>query len=347
MALVWSESAQWTTSASRFNRRYTFGSLATLNATGGRNGGASAGSNGVIVYPSDPTPSGDTFIAFIRFRAAVGTSIWLAFGDSITNTSNSFIRAEVKLEITSAGAIKLYRCTNTSSKTQIATTSDGFLSMAGVLYGIALRVKVHGSAGETEVLVDGASVPALALTGANTLNNGTWNSVSINAGGAGVGWSDLVVLDNTNPTGNDPNTILPDVRVDYRPANGNGYLSEFTGSDADSTDNYLHVDETAVDDDTSYVEKLAAGIDAYAVANSPLAGATLVGVTHLSTWRKTDAGVVTAKHGIRASATNYLSSAAALPVSYVTASKCYGVNPAGGAWTEAGFNGIEGVIEKT
>lgn len=348
MALVWSESCQWTTSSTRFNRRYNFGAIATIDATGGRAGGPAAGAGGVIAYPIELVPSGTTCVQFVRVLTSLSWtgSFRLAFGLDMTNTTNIHLKSEVYLEITTGGQMRILRGNATTTGTLLGETAVGFLSMSGVLYGIAIRVTIHGSTGTTEVLVDGVAVAALTLTGQNTSNVGSWNSVAVRSVGA-PGWCDWMVLDGTNPTGNDPYELIPDVRVDYRPANGNGYLSEFTGSDADSTDNYLHVDETAVDDDTSYVEKLAAGIDAYAVANSPLAGATLVGVTHLSTWRKTDAGVVTAKHGIRASATNYLSSAAALPVSYVTASKCYGVNPAGGAWTEAGFNGIEGVIEKT
>lgn len=343
MALVWSESCQWTTNAGRFERSYTFSSLATLLPTSGRNGGQAAGSGALIAYPPEPAPSGDTFIAFVRVNAAVGQTFWLAFGAAISNVTNSFIRAEVLLEIASDGSIKLYRCTNTSTKTELATTVPGFLSMTNVLYGIAIRVKIHGSTGETEVLVDGVSVPALALTGANTLNNGTWNSVSIRSNGGTGGWCDFVVLDNTNPTGNDPNTILPDVRVDYRVPTGAGYLTQFT---PDSGNNWARAGEAAVDDDTSYVQATAAAIDGYEVQDLPLPGATIIGVKAKATFRKTDAGVAITRVGLRSSGVNYMTASIAMPVSYITRGRHYGTNPAGGAWTEAAFNAAQVVIEK-
>jgi len=55
-------------------------------------------------------------------------------------------------------------------------------------------------------------------------------------------------------SGSDNNTFLGPVKVATLLPDGNGNTSDFVGSDADSTDNYLHVDDTTTDDDSTYVE---------------------------------------------------------------------------------------------
>jgi hypothetical protein len=80
----------------------------------------------------------------------------------------------------------------------------------------------------------------------------------------------LLALDFTGNTGTSPVTAVGasvpiQKRFMYLAPNGNGELSQFTGSDGNSTDNYLLVDEvSAHDDDATFVQASANGlIDSY------------------------------------------------------------------------------------
>lgn len=67
-----------------------------------------------------------------------------------------------------------------------------------------------------------------------------------------VYFDDFYVLDTSGSYAND--FIGPLIRIDCLEPNGNGNSNDFVGSDADSIDNYLHVDESPADEGVSYVE---------------------------------------------------------------------------------------------
>lgn len=347
MALIWTESCQRIRSGI-YDRVYSFvnGGGYGWSATGGRNNGPVVTGGQFTIYPLDPAPSGNTFIGGIRFNPGSGDYPLLMAGWNFTasNPQPNDTGRQIALFKTAIGGLSLRNGNGVT-----LASSPGGLIAPGTLYAVSLKCEIDSSAGTTLVLLDGVEVPSLTLSGINTdpAGSGAWNCVNFGMGQVGGNWCDVYVLDGTNPSGDDPHDIIPDARVDYVGPDGNGYVSDFVGSDADSTDNYLLVDENTPDDDSTYLELDTAGKDAYTLGAAPVSGGTIFGVTTFAHARKTDAGVAIMKTGLRLSATDYMQpDSHALPVTYREHRHHWGANPDGGAWSESDVNAAELVLEK-
>ena len=153
---------------------------------------------------------------------------------------------------------------------------------------------------------------------------------------ATVDIDDFYILDGDGPA--PYNTFLGDLRVDTIRPNGNGTTSDFVGVDADSVDNYLHVDEVTQDGDTSYLKSSTPNeIDLYALESLPVTPSVIFGVQPVSVCKKTDAGVRTAQHVIRTGGTNYFS-----PDFYPSDNDYIGFASLGGPgmWEDNPFTGV-------
>lgn len=158
----------------------------------------------------------------------------------------------------------------------------------------------------------------------------------------GYVYIDDIFLDDINGETNP--AAVPDKRFYYRRANGNGTASELTGSDGDSLDNYLLVDDVPHDGDGTYVKAAAAGLrDLYDTETFTLpANFAVAAVIPLVVAKKTDAAIGTqvklvAKNG----ASETVSSAKNLGTSYGVVLARMTTQPGGGSWDEAGVNAAE------
>jgi hypothetical protein len=162
------------------------------------------------------------------------------------------------------------------------------------------------------------------------------------SGGAQSTWffDDLYLCDGTG--GSPTNSFLGDVRVEALFPNGNGNSSQFDGSDGNSTDNYLLVDEATPNSDTDYVESPDVGDkDTYAMTNlTPTAG-TVFGVQPLPYAAKTDAGTRSIVSVARLAGTEVDSSDKALSVGYSYYPDIRETKPGGGAWSISDVNSAE------
>jgi hypothetical protein len=179
-----------------------------------------------------------------------------------------------------------------------------------------------------------------------TTANATANGIKVRNGNSAVimQFDDIYICDGTGGVNDD---FLGDVKVVSLLPDGNGTTSQFTGSDADSTDNFLHVDETDTDDDTSYVESSTAGhIDLYTFDN--LASADTVHAVQVNNVvKKDDAGSRTVRAVTRPVATNFFGdSKSPSNGSYTNETHVYDVSPETSiAWTESEINGTEFGVE--
>jgi hypothetical protein len=346
--LIWTESCQRLRTSAFYSRAYFRPDNITWSSSGGRNGGPSVRGS-VIAYPKDPEPSGSVFIAGYRMnQTAALDQLMISCGWNFASSdpwsiTNNTAR-QVSLYMAATGALEIRNHTGL-----LATTAGGLVG-DGVLRYVTVKFTIHPSAGTTQVWLDGVELPDLTLTGLNTDQNlvAAWNSFAfMTSSGAGSAWCDAYVLDGVNTSGDDPFEEILDARVDYVGPDGNGYVSDFVGSDANSTDNYLHVDENNPDDDSTYVEADAAGKDAYTLGASPAAGGTVFGVTTFAHGRKTDAGVAIARTGLRIGGADYMQpNNKALGSTFGEIRNHWGRDPSNGAWSEATFNGAEFVLEK-
>jgi hypothetical protein len=227
----------------------------------------------------------------------------------------------------------------------ILATGTKVLS-GGVWYYIELKAKIaSGTSGTYEVHIDGVS--EFSSGAANTQSTGNayadgfqfgrfddWANVSANPL-----FSDFYVADTQSGQVTD---FLGDVRVQYRAPNGNGNSSQFTGSDGNSTDNYLLVDEHPPNDDTDYVEDSTVGHkDTYTFEDLSSTSGSVYAVQIGQYAKKTDAGTRKIQSIARLSGTEVNSADEVLSASYQYFFDIRETKPGGGVWTVTDVNNAE------
>lgn len=304
--------------------------------------------------------SNTRFNAGLAFQTAAWTVAYASITASATvitgcalhaGTANMYLAfygdggtlAHVTVEFNTSGTIVVYR--GGSGGTVLTTLASAFNSAAW--YYVEVKAIVSDTVGVVEIRLNGASTPIISITGADTRNGGTLtdiDSVSIMDNGGTGYWDDWYIL---NTGGSAPhNTFLGDCRVNTLIPTGNGNSSQLLGSDANSTDNYLLVDEIPASS-ADYVGSSTTGQkDTYVMGNLDAAVATVFATQEVAHAAKSDAGAATLKTVIRTASTDYASSAFTLGTSYAPFTNIRVQNPnTAAAWTPAGVDGVEMGVE--
>ena len=243
---------------------------------------------------------------------------------------------ELNVRIETNGYLAIYR-----NNTQIAVTGSAVIG-ADVFNYIEFKGVLANSGGTAEIILNGVSV--LSFTG-DTLDGTVTDIDKIRVGsGATIDViDDLYICDGTGSTNN---TFLGDVTVEKLTPNGNGNSSVLVGSDGNSTDNYLLVDETTPST-ADYVGSATEGDkDTYAYSNIAGAPASVLGVAVNSYQAKSDSGTKFARPVVRSGTTDYVGTSVSLSTSYVAGQQLWETDPdTAVAWTESGVNAIEAGFE--
>ncbi|MGI0150005.1 MAG: hypothetical protein ACREDF_10815, partial [Thermoplasmata archaeon] len=212
-----------------------------------------------------------------------------------------------------------------------------------VFHYIEFKVTISDASGVAVLKING--VTELTGSGLDTQNttNASADRVLLGLNGSALNvntdYDDLYVCDGSGTVNND---FLGDIRCEYIPPNGNGNSSQFVGSDGNSVDNYLLVDEATPNDDTDYVESgTITEKDTYAQGNLTPTSGTVYGVQMLPYARKTDAGVRSIASIARLAAAEDLSVDKILSTSYSYFPDIRETKPGGGAWTVTDVNNAE------
>jgi len=240
------------------------------------------------------------------------------------------------------GRLSVYR----GSTSNLLGTTTGTMFLNGSKHYVEFKAKVHGSTGTFEVRVDGLSV--LSGTGANTQQSANAYANTIRLGGttgipvgAGVYYEDVYICDGS---GSAPcNDFLGDCKVVSTFPTGNGTTSNFVGSDANSTDNYLLVYETTPNT-TNYLDSLTPNdVDLVNVTDISDTPSVIYGVQTSLYVCKSDAGDVrTVADLIRSGGTNYPGAEKTLGTDWVYLCEVHEKNPnTDAAWTKTNFNSAE------
>jgi len=247
------------------------------------------------------------------------------------------------LILNSNGTLRVVR----STSTDVTDGTSSFVLSADTWLYIEWKVTIANSigAGTCEVRVNGTTIITVA-TGQDLQATGNSTAdelriVNVLSGAAFMYVDDLYLFDGT---GSENIDFAGDSKIVSLRPDGNGATSNFTGSDADSVDNHLHVDETTVDDDTSFVESnTVAHIDLYTFGDLPESPTAIHAVGVNSQLKKTDAGSRTMRNVTRPVATNFFgSSLSPSNGSYENFAEIYDLNPeTSAAWTEALLNASE------
>ena len=321
----------------------------TVIESGGRNGinllHISSYGKGIIKVLDDQA----TWIVGFAFKYTATVTQFTGICTLVDNSTG-----QISLSLNTNNKLYLTRGGTTSNpgSTVIGGVSSSTLGI-NTWYFLELKATIANSigAGTCKVRVNGVEwIDVTAAEDMQVTANATANSIALGmfvptTSVPQAYFDDLYVCDGTGGTNDD---FLGDCRVECSMPNGNGTTNAWTGSDADSTDNYLLVDEVSPDDDTTYVENSGAGnMDLYTVANLAATPATIFGVQTNAMATKSDAG---ARHlySIIKSGSTYASGALQSPSesSYITFTDIHETDPSTGvAWVEAGRNAAEFGVE--
>lgn len=246
------------------------------------------------------------------------------------------------LQVSPSGAFVAKRGVNGTAGTSLGSTSAGLFTV-GIWHYIEVSATIHNSTGAFIVHYDGVEV--LNLSGVDTTQTANNNADSVvfgmDGGGfafqGGVWYDDIYILDGNGATNN---TFLGEVHVECRYPNGNGAHSDFVGSDANSTDNYLLVDEAQPNENTDYVQSgSVSAMDTYEYQDLVATVGNVYGVQAIPRARKTDVGareiaVVSRDSG----GTEDVSASHVLTTDYQYFPEIYEEDPDGNPWTISSFN---------
>ena len=253
------------------------------------------------------------------------------------DTANGYLNGQVYINLNGAIGFR-----NGNNEDQ-GSSAVGAVPMGTWCY-IEVKVVFHPTAGTVDIRVNGTSV--LSLTAKDTVNNigdndcGTMNICTATSGSIhDVYIDDLVIMDSTGSTNN---AFLGDVKVVALLPNGNGNSSQMTGSDGNSTDNYLLVDDDPVVT-TDYVESSTVNDhDSYAMENLGFTPTSVYGVQVSLVAQKDDTGARSMKPMLRTGSTDYYGTQVALSTSWAAIREIWDVNPnTTNAWTGTEIDGIE------
>lgn len=274
------------------------------------------------------------------FFASANTNSFAIMG-TVEGSSN-----QLNLRITPDRKLKLFRDT-----TELLASTDLITLDTWVFIEWKLQIANSTSTNKNVVRVtQGGIVTTFLNLSASSDTQATGNayfnrlrmngSVKVGADAMVAAWVDFYWIDPTDAVG--AVDFLGDRRVNTVYPDGNGNSSQFTGSDGNSTNNYLLVDEATPNDDTDYVESGTVGhIDLYSFGDVAVA-TSIDCVQTVARVKKTDAGARTAKTMTRIAGTNYEGPEFAPDSTYSYALPIQEVSPATGiAWTLSELNGSE------
>ncbi len=345
MGLVWTESFEggsgWPT---KYNAN---GSNAPGVTTGGSARTGSAAGTSSINYAVNlvGADQDDVITVGCAFHASGASPDGQMFYFAADSGATVHVSVYIQNGSTGMSTLKAYR--GTSAGVLLGTSSEFVRPASGAWFYVEVKVKLHDSTGTVDLQFAGVSV--LSLTGQDTKNGGT-ATVFDNVLARTATLTNVDAMDDfylTNEQGSVNTSFLGVIKVECIRPTGNGNSSQGVGSDSNSTDNYLLVDETSGGSD--YVDFAATGDkDTYVFGDistgSPyLGGSTVVkGVAVTMVGSKTDAASRTLTTVARLSATE-TDVTGGVPQNGVqrTLMGVHETKPGGGAWTLTDVNSAE------
>jgi hypothetical protein len=246
-----------------------------------------------------------------------------------------------RVQFNGAGQIQITR-----GSTVLATSASSALDKIGEWFYLEVKAVLGDTtAGSISVRMNNAVV--VSISGTDTKNGGTKTVYDRIVIGMLTGSSSRYIDDIyiANGAGSVNNDFMGEVRCYAIAPNANGNYSQFDGSDGNSTDNYLLVDDAlplAAGAISDYVGTAVDNeYDTYGFADQTWPG-SIRGVMVRGQAQKTDAGAKSIAFVGRTSSTDYDGTDQALGTSWGVYTRLMEVDPATtSAWTLSNFNAYE------
>jgi hypothetical protein len=320
--------------------------------------GARTGSSYLQLANTSSPPSAGFYLASDA-HATVGICCgikWIQLGIAagvIHFLGDSGATHHVQMRVNSFGAVEIYRggSTNTGDLGTLLASSAPGVIVVNNWYHVETKVLLSDTVGTIEVRVNGISVVTFS---GDTKNAGTGSVIDfIYLGGAsgtnnyaGANFDDVAIWNGAGSLNND---FLGDCSVQTLLPTGDGNYSQWVGSDGNSVNNSLLVDEPGNPNTSDYVESGTSGNkDSYAFGDLPAGTLSVKGVVIRSYAAKSDAGAQLYRNFARISGTDYAGAdkGPSVTPAYIGFSDLMEISPATStAWTPAEVNGAEFGVE--
>lgn len=227
------------------------------------------------------------------------------------------------------GALELWR----GDLTTLLTTSPSWTGSPAVWRYLEIDATIDDASGSVTIKVDGITI--LTYSG-DTRNGGTGiiNAFGLKQIGGTTNYDDLYI---------DTDTVRGDIVIRTVVPTGNGDSSGLTGSDGNSTDNYLLVDETN-SSATDYVGKGSAGRDLYQMGDIPTSY-TVIAAQEIAYVAKSDGGTPPTMSFVSKGALGAIrldTTTIVLSTTYqLLNGDIFTTDPDGNAWTAARINSLQ------
>lgn len=260
--------------------------------------------------------------------------------------SDSGATTHLTATTTDTGSVIIRR--GTGSGTIIAETDDNVL-VSEHFHFIEVEARLSDSTSDLHVYVDGVERTLSPAGPYDTKNAGTktvFDFVKLVQGAhnppSGRIIGEVYILNEQGSVNNSP---LGDVRIEVLRPNGNGNSSQLLGSDGNSTDNYLLVDE-ATHNDADYVGSATDNQkDTYAYSNLSATAGDVAAVQVVTRALKSDSGAKSIANISRSGANETDAADRGLSQSATPYGDIYETKPGGGAWTISDVNAMEAGVK--
>lgn len=213
-----------------------------------------------------------------------------AFGGANTTGfvlyDEGFLQPQLTFTISTDGTLNVKRAGPTG--TLLGSSAAGLMVLNQWQY-VEVQATINASTGTVLVRVNGTTV--INLTAQNTKGSTVSTNVGCLVGSlmsSGTGAASLI--DDLYVCSGVGDSFYGDCRVDTLYPNGNGSTNAWTGSDGDSTNNYLLVDEVGAPDTSDYVASSTSGQqDLYTLTDLAISTQAIFAVQPTVYAAKTDA----------------------------------------------------------
>ncbi len=254
----------------------------------------------------------------------------------------------VSLSVHGDGSIEVFRgLSDLDGGVSLGTTDPGVLSMEFLTWHyIELYVTLSDTVGEIKLRVDDVTPAGWSdLTNQDTKNGGTdavFDTMSFYGARNHNDWrgDDMYICNGAGGVADD---LLGECKVEYLLPDGDGNYNDGVGSDGNSVDNYLMVNDTALPDTSSYVGIETVGEkESFTYEDLVTAAGTVHGVMLINYFAKSDSGAKSARWLARRSATDANGADITLSTSMLQSHELLVLDPTdASAWTVPNVNAME------
>lgn len=302
--------------------------------------------NGHLTHSLSATNQHNSYFFGYAARDATVPYTDLSFGGLLKLFGDTGqLHVAVYFSLASPGQFRVRACRGTTAN--VLGESDVIDLQNGSWHYWEFKVTIDDTNGEVMVRRDGVTI--LNVSGVDTRNSGAnTNAYTLqfpnNSENNTSSYDDLYIIKNDNVG---LSNFLGEIEVEALLPNGNGNYSDLVGSDGNSTDNYLLVDDSPTVNDTDFVGSAVDGAkDTYTFGNLARPSSVVRALQVSFRSRKSDTGSKSVRRILRSNNTDHTGDDINLASSYTWNQEILEKNPlTTNDWTQSDVDNLEAGVE--